>query len=101
MPFTDTPGWEDINRAYWRHYWDSQFCSYPDRTGDLRSIIKITDFYSARPWHSTAMYAEHDRPTGLEHCLMLCLPEAQPQTAGPAARTAVQAPRARPRLLRA
>ena len=83
VPFTDTPGWEDIDRAYWRHYWDSRFCSYPDRTPDLRSVIKITDFYSARQWHSTAMYADHDRPMGLERCLMLCLPEAQPRTAGP------------------
>ena len=29
---------------------------YPDRTGDLRSVVKIADFYSARQWHSTGMY---------------------------------------------
>ena len=29
------------------------------------------------------MYADHERPCGLEHVLMLCLPEAQPQPAGP------------------
>ena len=72
-----------VDQAFWTHYWDSRFCSYPDRTPDLRSVIKITDFYSARQWHSTAMYADHDRPMGLERCLMLCLPEAQPRTAGP------------------
>ena len=72
-----------LKQAYWTHYWDSQFCSYPSRTRDLRSTIKITDFYSTRQWHSTAMYTDHDRLTGLEHCLMLCLPEAQPRTAGP------------------
>jgi DNA-binding CsgD family transcriptional regulator len=83
VPFTDTPGWEDIDRAYWQHYRDSKFCSYPCRTGDLRSIVKISDFYSARQWHSTAMYTDHDRPCGLEHCLMLCLPEAQPPPGGP------------------
>jgi DNA-binding CsgD family transcriptional regulator len=83
VPFTDTPGWEDIDRMYWQHYWHSQFCSYPGRAGDLRSIVKITDFYSARQWHSTGMYTDHSRPLGLEHCLMLCLPEAPPRTAGP------------------
>jgi DNA-binding CsgD family transcriptional regulator len=83
VPFTDTPGWEDFDRTYWKHYWDSRFCSYPSRTGDLRSIIKVTDFYSIRQRHSTAMYTDYDRPLGLEHHLMACLPEAPPQTAGP------------------
>ena len=83
VPFTDTPGWEDLDRTYWQHYWDSRFCSYPSRTGDLRSIIKTADFYSARQRHSTAMYTDYERPLGLEHNLMLCLPEAPPQTAGP------------------
>jgi DNA-binding CsgD family transcriptional regulator len=83
VPFTDTPGWEDLDRAYWKHYWDSQFCSYPDRTRDLRSITTNTDFYSTRQWHSTAMYTDYDRLLGLEHHLMLCLPEPPPRTAGP------------------
>jgi len=83
VPFTDTPGWEDFDRMYWKHYRDSRFCSYPSRTGDLRSIIKVTDFYSARQRHSTAMYTDYERPLGLEHHLMLCLPEAPLQTAGP------------------
>jgi DNA-binding CsgD family transcriptional regulator len=84
VPSTDTPGSDDLDRVYWKHYRDSRFCSYPGRTGDLRSVIKTTDFYSARQWHSTAMYTDHDRLLGVEHCLMLCLPEAQPRTAGPA-----------------
>jgi DNA-binding CsgD family transcriptional regulator len=71
-----------LDQAYWKHYWDNRFCSYPTRTGDLRSIIKITDFYSARQSHSTGMYTDCERPAGIEHCLMLCLPEAQPRTAG-------------------
>jgi DNA-binding CsgD family transcriptional regulator len=72
-----------LKQAYWEYYWDCRFCSYPSRTGDLRSIIKITDFYSTRQWHSSAMYTDHDRLTGVEHCLMLCLPEAPPRAAGP------------------
>jgi DNA-binding CsgD family transcriptional regulator len=73
-----------VDQAFWTHYCDSRFCSYPGRASDLRSIIKITDFYSTRQWHSTGMYADHDQLFGVEHCLMLCLPEApQGTTAGP------------------
>ena len=38
---------EDYNALHWQHYWNCQPCSYPDRTGDLRSIVKPTDFYSS------------------------------------------------------
>jgi DNA-binding CsgD family transcriptional regulator len=75
---------EDMDRVYWQHYRDSRFCSYPARSGDLGSVVKISDFYSARQWHSTAMYTDHARPMGVDHVLMLCLPEAPPgTTAGP------------------
>ena len=83
IPPADTPGLEDLDRAYWQHYRASQFCSYPGRTGDLRSIVKNLDFYSARQWHSTGMYTDYSRLTGMEHYLMLCLPEPPPRTAGP------------------
>jgi hypothetical protein len=46
------------------HFWDCAFCSYPDRSGDLRSITKISDFYSARQWHGTGMYTDYYRPLG-------------------------------------
>jgi DNA-binding CsgD family transcriptional regulator len=72
-----------LDRVYWQHYRASQFCSYPGRTGDLRSIIKLSDFYSARQWHSTGMYTDRCRPLGVEHTLMLCLPEPPPRTADP------------------
>ena len=83
VPFTDTPGWEDLERLHWVHYWDCQPCSHPDRTGDLRSVLKIEDFYSARQWHSTGMYTDYYRPQGYEHELQLCLPVASPGIAGP------------------
>jgi len=65
---------DGVDPTLWQHYWHCQPCSYPDRTGDLRSIIKISDFYSARQWHSTrcGIY----RPQGFEHGLMLTLPAA-------------------------
>jgi DNA-binding CsgD family transcriptional regulator len=76
IPPIDTHGWEDRDRAQWEHYWDCQPCSYPDRSGDLRSITKIADFYSARQWHATGMYHDLYRPIGIEHYIQLCLPEA-------------------------
>jgi DNA-binding CsgD family transcriptional regulator len=66
----------ELASVHWNHYWDCEPCSYPDRSGDLRSVIKIADFYSARQWHSTGMYANLYRPSGYEHELMLTLPAA-------------------------
>jgi DNA-binding CsgD family transcriptional regulator len=75
--------WEPTDQVFWENYWDCQHCSYAARTGDQRSVITVADFYSARQWHSTAMYTDRDRLLGLEHCLMVCLPRALPPTAGP------------------
>ena len=80
---------------------DCQPCSYPDRTGDLRSIIKIADFYSARQWHSTGMYCDIYRPLGMEHELMLSLPDGAADQPGPGRTVRLSFPRARPGLLRA
>jgi DNA-binding CsgD family transcriptional regulator len=60
--------------VHWEHYWYCQPCSYPDRTGDLRSIVKIADFYSARQWHSIGTRCGINRPLGFDHALMLTLP---------------------------
>jgi hypothetical protein len=42
-------------------------CNYPERTGDLRSILKVADFYSTRQWHSTGLYTDYYRPLGTEN----------------------------------
>jgi DNA-binding CsgD family transcriptional regulator len=60
-----------------------QSCGYPERTGDMRSVVKPSDFYSTRQWHSTAMYSDSQRPQGLEHNLALCLPDPAAPSAGP------------------
>jgi hypothetical protein len=82
FPPWDIPGLKDLDRAHWEHYWDCQPCSCPDRTGDLRSVIKIADFYSPRQWHSTGMYVDHYLPCGVEHELQLCLPAPAGLTSG-------------------
>jgi DNA-binding CsgD family transcriptional regulator len=68
--------------SFWNHYWSSP-CSHPERTGDVKSVMKVSDFYSARQWHSTGMYQDCCRPYGIEHELMVCLPAAPGWTAGP------------------
>ena len=73
----------DLQPVHWQHYWDCRPCSYPDRTGDLSSVVKITDFYSARQWHSTGMYTDVYRPQGVEHELQLFLPDPAGPIAGP------------------
>jgi DNA-binding CsgD family transcriptional regulator len=79
---------EDWDPAQWEHYWwachwDCQSCSYPERTGDLRSVVKPSDFYSARQWHSTGMYCDILRPQGLEHQIGQFLPDPAGLSAGP------------------
>jgi DNA-binding CsgD family transcriptional regulator len=73
------PDGGDGERVFWDSYWACEPCCYPDRSGDLRSVVKVSDFYSARQWHSTAMYSDLVRRWGLDHHLLLFLP------AGPAA----------------
>ena len=52
----------DWQQMYWEQFWNCEACCYPDRSGDLRSVTKVSDFYSARRWHSTGMYADCFRP---------------------------------------
>jgi DNA-binding CsgD family transcriptional regulator len=60
--------------AYWQYY---QYCPptcYPERGGDLRQVIKYSDFYSARQWHNSGIYRDYYQVAGVEHRLMLFLP---------------------------
>ncbi len=60
--------------AFLRHYWDCVPCSYPDRSGDRRSVLRISDHLTTRQWHGTGMYQDYFHPLGFEHEIMLCLP---------------------------
>ncbi len=52
-----------------------EFSLYPIRSGDLRSAPKLSDFYSARQWHSTRPYTDFLGPLGCsEHILRVCVP---------------------------
>jgi len=73
----------DLDEVMWKHYWDCLFCSYPDRSKDLRSVVKVSDVYSVREWHSTGMYHDLARPQGLENWMGFCLSEPPGPDAGP------------------
>ena len=75
---------EGLARAHWQHYWDCCLpCSHPDRTGGLRSVLTIANFYSARQWPGTGMYGDLYQPQGIDHELMLTLPADPGKTPGP------------------
>ena len=85
IPDPDRDWLEEMDPVHWQHYWDCQPVSYPDRTADLRNVVKIADFYTTRQWHSTGMYSDRFRSVGfeLEHNLMLTLPAAPGPAHGP------------------
>jgi DNA-binding CsgD family transcriptional regulator len=66
----DDPGDET---AFWAHYWDCLACSYPDRSGDDRSVTMLSDFYTPQQWHNTGIYADYFAAFGIEHDMMLCI----------------------------
>jgi hypothetical protein len=52
-PSDDEPrAFEDLDPArlerFWACHWDCQSCSYPERTGDLRVVVKPSDFISPK-----------------------------------------------------
>jgi len=62
----------DESATHERHWID--FIGYANRTGDLRSATRLSDFYTARRWHSTVAHTDAFRHAGLEHVLQLWLP---------------------------
>jgi DNA-binding CsgD family transcriptional regulator len=71
---------EALEKVFWAELWNCLFCSYPERTGDLRSVVKLSDFYSRRRLHATAIWADFYRPAGDEHEMLVPLPAAPGHT---------------------
>jgi DNA-binding CsgD family transcriptional regulator len=65
---------EGDEEAYWQHHQDCPPTCYPERGGDLRRVIKYSDFYSPRQWHNSGIYRDYYQAAGVEHRLMLFLP---------------------------
>ncbi len=68
------PQADAIDAKFWTQYWDCLACSYPDSTGDVVNVTRLSDFYSTQELHNTGMWAEVLRPNGSEREMMLCLP---------------------------
>jgi DNA-binding CsgD family transcriptional regulator len=71
---------DDLNPAFWKHYPSCRPCSYPDDTGDLTSVITLSDFYSQRELRATGMYADYLKPYRVEHEILMCLPSPRYRT---------------------
>ena len=63
-----------LSPVFWAHYWSCPPCSYPERSGDFKSVTKTSDFYSRRQWHNAPMYCEYLRHFGVEDEIVACLP---------------------------
>lgn len=66
--------YDDAASPFYDHYWTTKSCSYAMRTGDVRSVITRSDFYSRREWLQTPMYRDCFADSGLVDELICCLP---------------------------
>lgn len=66
----------DDDSAFYDHYWNTMSCSYAMRTGDLRSVVNRSDFYSRSEWRATPMYRDCFADTGLDEELICSLPSS-------------------------
>jgi len=66
--------------VFWTHYWTTAFCSYPDRTGDLTSVIKATDFGGMTALRRTGMWMDYLQPFGVYREMVMCLPSPRLRT---------------------
>jgi hypothetical protein len=77
------PGLDDEDapvEVFWSNYWTEPFCSYPDRTGDLTSVTKVSDFCTMPALRRTQLWSDYFRPFGTHRELMLCLPSPPRRT---------------------
>lgn len=70
---SDVP--EEPFATFWDHFPASLTCSYTEREAKLRrEVMRTSDFYSDRQWHSTGMYTECVGPAGVDQELIVPLP---------------------------
>lgn len=73
----DTP---DPDDPFFRHYWQTDCCSYPTRSGDDATVTKRSDFYTDLQWRRTPMFVEYFAADGVTHEMMCCLPTEATRT---------------------
>ena len=60
--------------VFWAHYRESN-CSYPERTGDLRSVLMTTDFSTLHENRQTPIHVDHFGPLDQDHAMDASLPD--------------------------
>ncbi len=65
--------------GFWGTFW-SDVCSYPERTGDYRSVTRLSDFLSDRQLRARRSYAENLRPRGFLRETMVVWPDGPGRT---------------------
>ncbi len=68
---SDAPGDETL---FWAHYWESN-CSYPERTGDFRSVLMTTDFSTLHENRQTPIYVDCFGPLDHDQIMDASLPD--------------------------
>jgi DNA-binding CsgD family transcriptional regulator len=71
----------DLSPVFWEHYASYPPCSYPELNGDTTTVTKTSDFYTPRQWHSSPMYSDCLRRSGVEDEIVACLPVPAGRTA--------------------
>lgn len=71
----------DPDDAFFRHYWQTECCSYPTRTGDDVTVTQRSDFYTDLEWRHSPMFIDLFSADGITHELMCCLPTQRTRTA--------------------
>jgi DNA-binding CsgD family transcriptional regulator len=46
---------------YWKLYMSTDTCNYPDRTGDIAHVTKLSDFISDRGWRASPINIDYGR----------------------------------------
>jgi DNA-binding CsgD family transcriptional regulator len=64
----------EMDQVFWRHYWTSVSCCYPDVSGDLTTVTTVADFFTDRQWRASPMYNEYLKDDAGYREMMLCLP---------------------------
>jgi DNA-binding CsgD family transcriptional regulator len=63
----------ELLEIFWRSFWDSPACCYPQRTGDHTSVTRLSDFYTRVSFRKTLLGA-YFAATGMRHEITVPLP---------------------------
>jgi DNA-binding CsgD family transcriptional regulator len=64
----------DHRTAFWTYY-DESDCSYPERSGDWRSVTMTTDFRTMLAHRQKPGYVEFRKPYDIDHEMLLSIPD--------------------------